>query len=124
MANVCTYNPNATEHHTKYHNMSLQFKKSVFLKSICAYLALMKLHAAGRTFCIFCSQSQGELFDMQHQQQAPKKKCGQERKWGKGCNRHVSTEHKHRQLVHITNTVTKSLLESINTSCLLIKVQA
>ena len=61
---------------------------------------------------------------MQHQQQAPKKKRGKERKWGKGCRRYVSTEHKHRQLVHITNTVTRSLLEPINISCLLIMVQA
>jgi hypothetical protein len=65
MVSVYTYNPVATEHHAKYHNMSPQFKKSFFLKCICAYLVLMELHAAGRTFCIFCSQSQGELFDMQ-----------------------------------------------------------
>jgi hypothetical protein len=32
MANVCTYNPVATDHNTKYHDMSPQFKKSVFLK--------------------------------------------------------------------------------------------
>jgi len=124
MNNVCTYNPFANQHHTKYHNMSLQIKKSVFPKIICAYLVLTELHAAGRTFCIFCSQSQGELFDMQHQQRAPKKKWGKGRKWGEGCKIYVSTEHKHRQLVHITNTVTKSLLEPINISCLLIKVQA
>jgi hypothetical protein len=116
--NVCTYNPVATEHHTKYNN-SLQFKKSICLQIICAYLVLLDLCGAVKTFCIFCSQLQGELFDMR-QQQAPKKKMGQERKWGKGCMRHVSTEHKHRQLVHITNTVTKSLLEPINMSCLMI----
>jgi len=34
MVNVCTYNPVATEHHTKYHDMSPQFKKSIFLKKV------------------------------------------------------------------------------------------
>jgi hypothetical protein len=34
----------------------------------------MELPAAGRMFCIFCSQFQEELFDMQHQQHQSKKK--------------------------------------------------
>jgi hypothetical protein len=45
----------------------------------------MELSAAGRMFCIFCSQLQGELFDMQHQQQASKKKMGIRKEMGKGC---------------------------------------
>jgi ribosomal protein L44E len=49
---------------------------------MCTYLLQMKLPAARKMFCIFCSQFQGELFDMQRQQQASKKKTGTRKEMG------------------------------------------